>query len=163
MATHTTSLIERLTGVFSGRPKQKLASGGAEAIESVDFKRSLDHSLHDNWLVGIRDFIEKHIGDERLNATWLAEQRGLSRRHLQRRMKASIGTTPHLYINQLKMERAMYLMKSMQVQTVGKTSRSVGFVKTAHFSKLFKAYHGIAPSDIIKQARLNMDNETKKP
>lgn len=172
MATHTTSLIGRLTGVFAGKQSHRISAINNKSSHKtskidVSNRRVLQASpKQDEWLVQLRRFVETHISNSKLNASWLAKQYGMSRRHFQRLVKAAASETPHEFISRIKMELAMNLLESGKVSTIGEASRNVGFVKTAYFSRLFKTHYGISPSDILKKGRRtpssDYDNNSEK-
>jgi AraC-like DNA-binding protein len=82
----------------------------------------------------------------------LARQLAASLRTLQRSLAATLGCSPGELILAVKMREAKHRLVSgeWQVQDV---ARSVGFDDAFHFSRRFRAYYGVPPS----QARDNAE------
>ncbi len=73
------------------RLMQKAYSDGRIAVRVTD----VDVPSEDQLLVEqAQAVVERHIGDTQFSATWLADEIGISARHLQRRLSAATGLTP---------------------------------------------------------------------
>ena len=60
--------------------------------------------------------------------------------------KRNMDKTLFEYINSLRMERAVYLLKNTD-KMVLEISDEVGYTDSFHFSKMFKKYYGMSPSE----------------
>jgi AraC family transcriptional regulator len=89
----------------------------------------------------------------RLDADTLAREAGLSRAHFFRLFERSTGSTPHVYLNVLRMELAVnsVVHESENLSTVG---GRLGFSAPAHFTRFFRDHAGVAPSEFRAVARL---------
>ncbi len=88
-----------------------------------------------------------------LTPTDLADGLNLSLRSLQRGLSGSLGCTPRELILAVKMREAkrLLLVEEFRVQ---EAARSVGFDDPFHFSRRFKTYYGMSPSEMqIRQNR----------
>jgi AraC-like DNA-binding protein len=73
----------------------------------------------------------------------LAHASGVGSFHLIRLFNRHLGTTPHAYLTQLRIERAKHLLKAGE--PVAQVALNVGFADQAHLTKRFKALTGTTP------------------
>lgn len=64
--------------------------------------------------------------------------------------KESMGMAPLQYINEVRIKKAMNLLKKKE-GTVAEIADSVGFSDYNHFGRQFRRYYGCAPSEILKR------------
>ena len=74
----------------------------------------------------------------------LASQVHMSPFHFARRFKQAIGTPPHAYITQVRMERAKRLLSGTNLPLLEVATR-VGYRTQAHFTGVFHRYVGTTP------------------
>ena len=82
-----------------------------------------------------------------------AKQAGLSRAHFFRLFESSIGVPPKVYMNVLKMERAVDLVLNRQ-QSLCEISDELGFAEPAHFTRFFRNHAGVSPREFRNVSRL---------
>jgi transcriptional regulator GlxA family with amidase domain len=85
--------------------------------------------------------------------TGWAKQAGLSRAHFFRLFESSIGVPPKVYMNVLKMERAVDLVLKRQ-QSLCEISEELGFAEPAHFTRFFRNHAGVSPREFRTVSRL---------
>jgi len=73
----------------------------------------------------------------------LAKASGVGAFHLIRLFNCHLGTTPHAYLTQLRIERAKHLLKAGE--PAAQVALNVGFADQAHLTKRFKALTGTTP------------------
>ena len=88
--------------------------------------------------------------DQPLTPTDLADGLNLSLRSLQRGLSTSLGCTPRELILAVKMREAKRMLLEDECR-VQEAARAVGFDDPFHFSRRFKTYYEMSPSDM--QAR----------
>ena len=103
-------------------------------------------------MMRVKDFIRKNLDDSGLSIEMIAEEVGVSRSHLHRKMKESMGMTPHEYIRQARMERAMQLL-GRDDTNITEVAYSCGFANSVSFSISFKKMYGITPSEYTVKKR----------
>ncbi|MBU2709686.1 AraC family transcriptional regulator [Zooshikella harenae] len=92
----------------------------------------------------------------------LAQQANLSPSHFSRQFKALTGYAPLHYFNQLKIQRACYLL-DVSDKPIAAVAQHVGFNDVYYFSRLFKKLTGIAPSQYRHLQRQSLQQEQTKP
>ena len=96
----------------------------------------------DSWL-------DNHLADSDLNIDTFAQKMGYGRTTFYKKVKQLTGKTPNDYIKELRMQRATELLKD-DTQTIAQVAYQVGIDDPYYFSKLFKSYYGISPSQYRK-------------
>jgi AraC-like DNA-binding protein len=91
-----------------------------------------------------RKFVEENMENKVLAET-LAKELALSLRQMQRIFKDELDTTPTGFITLIKLERAAEMLKSGR--NVTEAAFSTGFNDSSYFSRVFKKYFGVPPSD----------------
>lgn len=125
-----------LKGKFSGAQEQ---SG---KIKPVELK-----STDDVLMEKIVEFINRNIGSPELNVEMLAQEVGISRAHLHRRMKELTGMTTSDFIRNIRLKQAAKLLKKNC--NVSQVAYAVGFMSQTHFSTTFKKVYGVTPKEYI--------------
>lgn len=90
-------------------------------------------------------FIDTYLGDPALSVASIAADSCVSPRHLQRAF-AGKGTTVTTVIRQRRLERAKVQLVARRDVPISHIAHQWGFADLAHFSRLFKAAYGEAPS-----------------
>jgi transcriptional regulator GlxA family with amidase domain len=85
------------------------------------------------------------MADSNFDVEWFAEEVGMSRRHLHRRLRETAGLSPAGYIRMMRLERAAQLLEQ-QAGSVSEIAYDVGFKNPDHFSRLFQQVFGVSPS-----------------
>jgi AraC-like DNA-binding protein len=91
-------------------------------------------------------FVYEHL-DRPTTPADLAGDLNLSLRSLQRGLSASLGCTPRELILAVKMREAKRLLLDEEFR-VQEAARAVGFDDPFHFSRRFKAYYRISPTEM---------------
>ena len=80
----------------------------------------------------------------------LADIIHLSEDRFNHLFKESMGMPPLQYMNEVRMKKAMNLLKRKE-GTVVEIADSVGFTDYNHFGRQFRRYYGCTPSEILKK------------
>jgi AraC family transcriptional regulator len=94
----------------------------------------------------VMDFIEETIAGQ-IHLQDLARVAGVSRAHFARAFRNEIGVTPHAYLLQRRLERALHLLhwSRMPIRDV---AMATGFSDHAHMTRTFRRHLGASPRDI---------------
>jgi signal transduction histidine kinase/ligand-binding sensor domain-containing protein/DNA-binding response OmpR family regulator len=113
--------------------------------------KELDMSDTDKKLLSkLNEFIEKNIQESDLSIESTAEELGLSRGHLHKKMKALTGVSPSEYIRNIRLKKAADLLR-LRKYTIEEITYEVGFSSPSYFSRSFNHYYGTSPSKFINQ------------
>ena len=116
-----------------------------EQVDEIKMK-SPDEKLLDRVMTAIN----AHLDDSDLSVDMVAEQVGISRVHLHRKMKELTGQTPHDFIRNLRLKQAANLLAN-QGMNVTEVMYACGFSNSASFSTVFKKFYGMSPRDYMKE------------
>ena len=100
----------------------------------------------------VMNTINKHINNSDLSVDMIAEEVGISRVHLHRKMKELTGQTPHDFIRGIRLKRAANLLASKNMN-ITEVVYACGFSNAASFSTIFKSVYGMSPRDYMKEHR----------
>lgn len=106
------------------------------SVTSVD-ERFLNHALK---------IMEEHLGDEQFSVERFAEEIGMSRKNLLRKIKALTDKSVNEFIRNFRLSRAAQLLEA-KAGTVGEIAYQVGFNNLSYFSKCFKELFGQLPNE----------------
>ncbi|ARO59843.1 AraC family transcriptional regulator [Bacillus cereus] len=93
----------------------------------------------------VQDYIESNINDS-LSIEELADVAGFSKFHFHRIFKGIVNESLSRYVNRLKLERATHLLTYRTDMTITDIAYHFGFTDSAVFSRTFKNYYGVSPS-----------------
>lgn len=93
------------------------------------------------------DYIESHY-TEPMDVAWLAELCALSESQFYDAFKKKTGMSPIHYRNHLRVRQAKLLLESGEI-TIQEIAQLLGFESIHYFSRVFKAYTGISPSQYM--------------
>ncbi|MFK4259477.1 AraC family transcriptional regulator [Agrobacterium tumefaciens] len=82
----------------------------------------------------------------------LANAIGVSRRHFFRVFKQSTGKTPHEYLAEYRLKRAVDLLRDSQLMAT-EIAIECGFSSSSHFTSTFKRSFGMRPLDYRRRCR----------
>jgi AraC family transcriptional regulator len=101
------------------------------------------------------DHIEAHLG-EPIRLAALAAECGLSQTHLSTLFRAQLGTSPHAYVIDRRLDRARRLL-SQDDQPIAGIALECGFGDQAHLTRMFVLRLGTTPAryraDIRRRVR----------
>lgn len=112
--------------------------------QTRDFLLSFCQSEPDkNGLAAALNFIKQHLS-EQLNIETLARVACMSRSKFFAEFKQHLGCTPIAFQQQLRLKQASNALK--RGENITATCFALGFTNTSHFSRCFKQFYGITPS-----------------
>lgn len=90
----------------------------------------------------VRQYLEAHyLKNHTLEELAVVAQ--LSPYYLLRTFQKTVGLSPHAYLNQIRIERAMQRLR--QGKTIAETAFDTGFTDQSHFTRNFKLMMGVTP------------------
>jgi YesN/AraC family two-component response regulator len=103
-------------------------------------------SADEKFLLKVRDAILSRLSDEQLSVESLADEIGLSRSQLFRKISALTGASVNELIRTFRLQRAAQLIEQ-NWGPVTQVAYEVGFSNLSYFSKSFKEKYGVLPSE----------------
>ncbi len=101
-----------------------------------------------------------HLLNPQFGVEMLAKELGISRSELYKRIKAIENKSASQFIREIRLERALELLKS-ESYSIGEIAYMVGFNSPTYFSTAFKDYYGYSPS--VSKQNGNVPKSEKIP
>ena len=96
----------------------------------------------------VLSLIDEHLIDPSFGVEQISEIMGLSRIHLNRKLKAETQLSPSTVLKAVRMNQAAELLMDGN-HTIAEVAASCGFSTPSYFSTAFKEYFGASPSDYL--------------
>jgi DNA-binding response OmpR family regulator len=106
-------------------------------------------SAQRQFLERVTSAIEKHLAEEELSVESLAEEIGLSRAQLHRKLKAITNKSPNELIRSFRLQRAAELIRQ-DVGSLAEIAYQVGFSSQAYFTRCFVEEFKVTPTEFRK-------------
>lgn len=140
---------EILKNNFTGNQEQE------ERLQKIDAD-SPDERLLDRVMKMIND----NIGNPDLNVEMIAQEVGISRVHLHRKLKELTNQAPRELIKNLRLKQAAALLADKH-RNITEVAIMTGFTSTTYFSTSFKELFGISPSAYMERYQKEENIEEK--
>ncbi len=102
--------------------------------------------------------VEKHLLDANFSVEQLADELGVSRSSLHRKMRVLTNQSATEFIRYVRMKKALKLMKDSDLN-IDEIGFAVGFNSHSYFTQCFKKLYGKTPTEY--QAELKMNEKVK--
>jgi len=109
-------------------------------------------------LNSIIDVIKKNLDNPDFSVEDLSREVGISRVHMNRKLKESINISPSKLIKSMRLKQAAYLLVNNEVN-VSEVAYRVGFSSPSYFSNAFREYYGMTPKDFTNKYQNCKDEE----
>jgi signal transduction histidine kinase/DNA-binding response OmpR family regulator/ligand-binding sensor domain-containing protein len=109
-------------------------------------------SADEKFLLKVREAILARMGDEQLSVESLADEIGLSRSQLFRKISALTGVSVNELIRTFRLQRAAQLLEQKWAP-VTQVAYEVGYSNLSYFSKAFKEKYGVSPSEYLAKVQ----------
>jgi AraC-like DNA-binding protein len=126
-----------------------------------DYTEKTIDSADDKLFARINESLKKNLDDSSFGVNELANIVGISRVHLNRKMKDRYGVSPNNFIRSYRLKQAAYLLINNNVN-VSEVAYRVGFSSHSHFSNTFREYFGMTPKEFIAYYTEHPDDKTFK-
>jgi ligand-binding sensor domain-containing protein/signal transduction histidine kinase/DNA-binding response OmpR family regulator len=115
-----------------------------------DFK--LPESIDDKLIDEITKNIIENITNSNFDVEMLAKDVGMSRSQLYRKTKAVLGMSPIDYINSLKFQKSVEMLKTGKYR-ISEIAYELGFSDARYFSSSFAKRFGVPPSSFVSHEK----------
>lgn len=145
------NLLERRKALISTLSAGKVNEGTARTGKIEFTPEEIVITDRDEELIQkVMRWLEDNVSDAEVTVDQLATYVGMGRTSMYNKIKGLTGKSPVELIQEFRMEKATYYLKSGQY-SVSETSYKVGFSDPGYFSRSFKKHFGISPAEYIKQ------------
>ena len=106
----------------------------------------------------LREDVERGATDYTYSVEAAIRKLPLNYDYVRKLFKKETGLTPHEYLTAVRMERAAKLILSgvsnrYSAYTVGQIAEACGYSEPLYFSRVFKKYFGVSPTEYVKNNR----------
>ena len=98
------------------------------------------------FLEKLRNTIQAHLADDTFGVSELADEIGMSRSNLLRKVQRSTNASASQFIRKIRLEEGMKLIKKSSFN-VSEISDKVGFSSASYFIKCFREEYGVPPGE----------------
>lgn len=142
-------LIALCSSLIANRTRMKGKLTGMQEQEGV--VKQVEMKGNDQQLMErVMKVVNERLCDSDFNVEALADEVGLSRVQLHRRIKDITGITVGEFIRNLRLKQAAELLAKGDV-TVSQVTYALGMSNPTHFTAAFKRYFGVTPTEYMKK------------
>ena len=105
------------------------------------------------FLTNLLALLEKNYAEPEFTVDELSDEVNMSRMQLHRKLKALTDQSPGEFLRKFRLERAKQLL-SIEGTQVSEACFKVGFNNVSHFSKSFREFAGVTPTEFIESIAL---------
>lgn len=87
--------------------------------------------------------------EARFSATRMAKICGITLRQLERHSQRTLGCTPQMWLDEQRMVAAQLMLR--EADTIKEVAFRLGYTQASHFSRQFKQYYELTPTEFIAQ------------
>ena len=115
---------------------------------SNDMPKPVLENAEDKLFNKVNEAIKNHLDNSEFSVQQLSEEVGISRVHLNRKMKERYGVSPNVFIKSFRLKQAAYLLANNSVN-VSEVAYKVGFSSHSYFTTSFHDYFGMSPKEFV--------------
>lgn len=151
-------VVLRSTCINLIRVRQLLRHNYSGQQEQMDKVEQLEMDTPDKQLMDrIMKVINENMSNSQFSVEQLADEVGISRVHLHRKMKELTSQTTRDFIKNIRLRQAAQLLKGRH-QNISEVAYMTGFSSATHFSSAFKSLYGITPTEYMKEQEKETDS-----
>lgn len=144
-----TLLKTTVDNIIKSRQRLKNVYEGKQTVEKKIPKTELD-TPDERLMKRVMKIVEQHIFDHNLSVELLATEVGISRVHLNRKLKELTNQTTTDFIKNIRLKRAAELL-GQKKHSIAEVADMVGFQNANNFSTAFRKLFGVSPRDYMNQ------------
>ncbi|MCF0193437.1 MAG: response regulator, partial [Prevotella sp.] len=146
---NVTLLKTTVDNIIQSRQRLKNVYEGKQTIEKKMPKTELQ-TPDERLMKRIMKIVEQHIFDHNLSVELLASEVGISRVHLNRKLKELTNQTTTDFIKNIRLKRAAELLGEKK-HSIAEVADMVGFQNANNFSTAFRKLFGVSPREYMNQ------------
>ena len=138
-------LKSSIAQVISTRDTMRSKYSGGTTLNYDDVKvTSISAGLKER----VMEVIKANLDNPEFGVEDLSREVGMSRVHMNRKLKETLGISPSSLIKSTRMKQAAYLLVHNKVN-VSEVAYKVGFSTPSYFSNSFRSYFGLSPKEFV--------------
>ncbi len=154
------NVLKLKSAIIQGiKVREKMMGKMRRTEVDYDYTEKTIDSADDKLFARINESLKKNLDDSSFGVNELANIVGISRVHLNRKMKDRYGVSPNNFIRSYRLKQAAYLLINNNVN-VSEVAYRVGFSSHSHFSNTFRDYFGMTPKEFIAYYSEHPDDNT---
>jgi len=102
------------------------------------------------WLRQLEEVLTLELSNRNIKIPDIAYKLAICERTFRKRVKEYTGLSPHEYIMNVRLAKALHLLENKIYLNVGEVATAVGLENSGYFSKAFKERYGKLPSEFRK-------------
>lgn len=144
-----TLLKTTVDNIIKSRQRLKNVYEGKQTVERRIPKTELQ-TPDERLMKRVMKIVEQHIFDHNLSVELLASEVGISRVHLNRKLKELTNQTTTDFIKNIRLKRAAELL-SQKKHSIAEVADMVGFQNANNFSTAFRKLYGMSPREYMSK------------
>ena len=142
----------------SMRVRERMMSRLRRTEVGFDYNETTIDNPEDKMFGKVIQAIKAHIDDSTFGVNELASEVGVSRVHLNRKMKERYGMSPVNFIRSYRLKQSAYLLVNNKV-SISDVAYRMGFSSHPYFSNVFREYFGMSPKEFVAYYADNGNDE----
>ncbi len=140
-------LLKKVKSLLSARERlRNVYSGQQDQSDKVEAPQAVSHD--DQLLERVLKVVNANLGNSDITIETIAQEIGISRVHLHRKLKMITNQTTRDFIRNIRLQKAAEIMKGARLN-VSEVSVMVGFKSPNSFATVFKEMYGMTPSEYM--------------
>lgn len=137
------TLLEVIKGLLRNRKQTKQFYMNFSVVKDMDNQNM--GNADEVFIKKLNEVIMDNIANPELDINFISAALGMSRSSFYNKLKSVTDVSGSEYINRIRLENAMNLIKSTDLSFIEISERS-GFASSKYFSTIFKQYIGMTPT-----------------
>ena len=100
----------------------------------------------------LQEEVDRNLQNEQFGVEELADNVGMSRSHLHRKLQEATGQSVSQFIREYRLQKAMEILQNEEI-TASEVAYRVGFGSASYFSKSFTDFYGYPPGESKKRGK----------
>jgi signal transduction histidine kinase/DNA-binding response OmpR family regulator len=152
----TEELMHRVSNLIWQRQQLK---GKFSRLLTIQPTQIAITSADEQFLQKVMYVVEENIANPDFDVDAFSRELGMSRTQLNRKLTAMVEQSPNEFIRTMRLKRAAALLAGQQ-SNVGEIAFMVGFSNPNYFTKCFRDYYGLAPTEYVLTGKITEENKS---
>lgn len=144
---YSAELLTRIKNLIDQRKKLREKFSKEITLEPKDVAVT---STDEKFLTRVLEIVEKNVSNENFSAEDFAENVGMSKTHLNRKLNALTDVSANEFIRTYRLKKAARLL-SGRSGNISEIAYEVGFSNPSYFAESFKKHFGYSPSEYLQK------------